>query len=129
ELVKVQQSAVNVTQQATDDAKKRLDAGLITEIDLTRAQLNLANVKTALVNQTGAQHDALDALVLLLGLPVGSFPELTESVPYAPADVDLNAAIREALANRPELQLLRTQRAQAQIDMSVAKDQKRPRAD
>src|SRR5205085_953632 len=33
ELVKVQQSAVEVTQQATDDAQKRLDAGLITEID------------------------------------------------------------------------------------------------
>jgi outer membrane protein TolC len=43
--------------------------------------------------------------------------------------VDENASIREALAHRSELEQFRIQRAQAQIDLAVSKDQKRPRTD
>jgi outer membrane protein TolC len=81
------------------------------------------------VNRIQSNQNALDDLVLALGLPVGSFPELTDPVPYAPVQVDVTAAIREALAHRSELEQFRIQRAQAQIDLAVTKDQKRPKAD
>jgi outer membrane protein TolC len=139
ERIAVQQQAVSIAQQATDDAQKRLDAGLITEIDLTRAKLQLSSTRETLLNQEADYRNALDRLVLLLGLPVGATPELTDPVPEMPVaaasaepsapTTDLDAALREALANRPELKLREMQEEDARIATRVAKDQKRPRAD
>jgi len=129
ELIKVQERSVEFNQQIASDTKKRLDAGLITEIDLTRAQQQLSSAQVTLVNRTQSAQNALDDLVLVLGLPVGTFPELTDEVPYAPVEVDVNSAIREALAHRPELEQYRVQRSQAQIDLAVSKDHKRPKMD
>jgi outer membrane protein TolC len=171
ERIEVQKQAVAIAQQATDDAQKRLDAGLITEIDVTRAKIQLASTRESLLNQEADYRNALDQLVLLLGLPVGATPELTDPVPeiqvaavqpaaqqpatngqrsVRPADrpfnvgqaettpqpapepvapeVNLEAALQEALANRPELRLRELQEQDAQIAMRLAKDRKRPRA-
>jgi outer membrane protein TolC len=164
----VQRQAVDIAQKATDDAQKRLDAGLITEIDVTRAKIQLSSAREALVNQEAAFRDALDSLVLLLGLPVGATPQLTDTVPDvatvgspipmtpAPASAvrtasnetapspgaggpeppaesaatpDVAAAIREALANRPELKLRQLELADAEVQKAAARNRKKPRAD
>jgi outer membrane protein TolC len=44
-LLQVQEQAVSIAEQATTDAQKRLDAGLITEIDVTRAKLRLSETR------------------------------------------------------------------------------------
>jgi outer membrane protein TolC len=138
---------VDIAQKATDDAQKRLDAGLITEIDVTRAKIQLAGSRESLLNQEAIYREALDRFVLLLGLPVGATPELTEPAPEiavaanapgpepqaAPggsdAIPDLDAAIREALAKRPELRLRQLQMADATIQQDVTRNRKKPRAD
>lgn len=129
ELIEVQKRSVAFNQQVVSDTEKRLAAGLITEIDLTRAQQQLSSAQVLLVNRTQSSQNSLDNLVLLLGLPVGSFPDLTDTVPYTPIEVDVDASIREALAHRPELEQYHIQRAQAHIDFAVAKDQRKPKAD
>jgi outer membrane protein TolC len=167
EQIAVQKRAVAIAQQATDDAQKRLDAGLITEIDVTRAKIQLSSSQEALVVQEASSRNTLDELVLLLGLPVGATTELTAGVPGAPANeagsppnppmpggaeappsqtppiiggpggpsssgqepLDLDAAIREALANRPELKVRDLDEEDARVQLRVARDQKRPRAD
>src|SRR5262249_5641225 len=81
-LLKVSEQAVTIADQATSDAQKRLAAGLITEIDVTRAQLRLSQTRQGLNSQQQSNRNALDALVLVLGLPVGAQPELTDTVQY-----------------------------------------------
>jgi outer membrane protein TolC len=129
EQVKVQERAVERSRQLVEDEKKRLEAGLSIEVDLTSAQIRLSRDEESLANQVESYRSALDDLILLLGLPVGALPRLTEPVPYNPQDVNLEASIAEALANRPEMEQLRIQKVLADIDLRVAMDQKRPRAD
>ena len=49
-----------------------------------------------LLQQQQSYQNSLDTLVLVLGLPVGAQPELTDTVTYAYAPIDEAAAIRMA---------------------------------
>ena len=129
DLLKVQKQAVGIAEEATKDSEKRLAAGLITEIDVTRAKLQLANTREALLRQQQSYQDSLDALVLGLGLPVGSQPELTDPVTYAYAPIDQAETIRTALERRPELGLMRLDQASADMQLAVAQTHKKPQAD
>lgn len=129
DLLKVQEQAVSIAEQATADAQKRLDAGLITEIDVTRAKLQLSSTRGRLLTQQQAYRNALDALVLVLGLPVGAQPELGDTIKYAYTPADEAMAIRTALERRPELGLVRLRQADAEVQLALAQTRKKPRAD
>lgn len=129
DLVKVQKQGVDIAQQATEDSQKRLDAGLITEIDVTRAKLNLSSARVGLLQQQQTAQNAIDSLVLALGLPVGSQPELTDTVTYAYAPIDEAATLRTALEHRPELGVIRLDQASADLQVAMARTRKKPQAD
>jgi outer membrane protein TolC len=129
DLLKVSEQAVTIAQQATTDAQKRLDAGLITEIDVTRAQLRLSQTQQSLNSQQQSYLNALDALVLVLGLPVGAQPELTDTVQYMYTPVEQAAAVQSALQNRPELGLIRLSQEGADVQLALAQSRRKPQAD
>jgi len=106
QLVDIQDFSVTLAEQAVKDAQLRLDAGLIPEIDLTRAQLRLARERTAAVTQRQRLQDAMDGLLALLGLEVGGMPELVTEVPYQAQSLDLPALVAHALELRPDLRLV-----------------------
>jgi outer membrane protein TolC len=104
-LVQIQRSSVALAEQAVKDAEMRLEAGLIAEIDLTRAQLRLARAQADAVLAQQSQQDTMDRLLLLLGLQVGGNPKLVTMVSYQPVPVDAEAAVKQALELRPEIRL------------------------
>lgn len=129
DLLRIQEEAVRIAEQVTSDTQKRLDAGLIIEIDVTRAQLQLSSTRERLLSQQQAYRNALDSLVLILGLPVGAQPQLSDTISYNYAPIDEATAIKTALGRRPELSQIRLQQADAEVQVALAQTRKKPRAD
>jgi outer membrane protein TolC len=129
DLLRIQEEAVRIAEQVTSDTQKRLDAGLIIEIDVTRAKLQLSSTRERLLSQQQAYRNAIDSLVLILGLPVGAQPQLSDTISYSYAPIDEAAAIKTALERRPELSQLRLQQADAEVQVALAQTRKKPRAD
>jgi cobalt-zinc-cadmium efflux system outer membrane protein len=105
QLVEIQEMSVNLGEQAVEEARLRLESGLIPEIDLTRAQLRLAREQTAAVTQRQSYRDSMDSFLVLLGLEVGGAPELVTTVSYEPEAFALEALVEQALELRPDLRL------------------------
>jgi outer membrane protein len=103
QLTVIQDSGISRAEQSVNDAQLRLDAGLIPEIDLTNAQLRLANARNAAVLQQQALADAMDNLLLILGLQVGAMPRLVTAVSYQAKALDLEAELGQAIKQRPEI--------------------------
>jgi outer membrane protein TolC len=129
DLLRIQQEAVRIAEQVTSDTQKRLDAGLIIEIDVTRAQLQLSSTRERLLSQQQAHTNAIDTLVLVLGLPVGAQPQLSDTINYNYTPIDEATAIQTALERRPELSQIRLQQADAEVQIALAQTRKKPRAD
>jgi outer membrane protein len=129
DLLRIQEEAVRIAKQVTSDTKKRLDAGLIIEIDVTRAQLQLSSTQERLLSQQQAYKNAIDTLVLILGLPVGAQPQLTDTISYNYTPIDEATAVQTALERRPELSQIRLQQADAEVQVALAQTRKKPRAD
>jgi outer membrane protein TolC len=105
QLVENQKNSVMLAEQSVRDAELRLEAGMIAEIDLLRAQLSLARAQTAEIGQEQSMQDAMDRLSLRLGVKVGGTPDLVTVVSYKPLEMDLDAAVAQALELQPELRL------------------------
>jgi len=97
--------SVTLAEQAVEEARLRLEAGLIPEFDLTSAQLRLARERTAAVTQRQGYQDSLDSFLVLLGLEVGGAPKLTTTVPDEPETLALEDLVQQGLLLRPDLRL------------------------
>ncbi len=129
QLVKIQEFSVTLAEQAVKDAQLRLDAGLIAEIDLTRAQLRLAREKIAVISQRQALQDSMDRLLVLLGLQVGGLPELVTGVSYQPQELNLDHALSQALALRPDLRLADLALEDREAALRISRSQHLPTLD
>jgi outer membrane protein TolC len=84
-------------------AVDRNTAGVIAEIDVLRAHVELQTQQQRLI--AAENQLAIDKLVLarLIGLPRGQLFEITDSVPYAPLDgITLDDALARAITTRPD---------------------------
>ncbi len=129
QLVKIQEFSVTLAEQAVKDSQLRLDAGLIAEIDLTRAQLRLAREQTAAVSQRQALQDSMDRLMVLLGIEVGGLPELVTGVAYQPQELNLDASVSQALELRPDLRLADLALEDREAALRISRSQRLPTLD
>jgi outer membrane protein TolC len=109
----VREASVNLLQRELDDQKRRFDAGTVPRFNVLRAEVAVANARPQLIRARNAERVAKNNLVNLLGynLPrsVGEdVPvQLTDKLDAVPYQIDLAAAIGQALEKRPELGALR----------------------
>jgi len=129
QLVAIQESSVERGKQAVEDAQLRLEAGLIPEIDLRRAQLRLSREETAAVSQRQGLRDGVDRLLLLLGLQVGTMPELVTAVPYEPESLDGEVLVAQALELRPDLRLADIDLEDREAAVRITRSQRLPALD
>jgi cobalt-zinc-cadmium efflux system outer membrane protein len=106
QVVTITELSVQLAEQAVRDAELRLEKGLIVEIDLMRAQLRLAREQTSAIVARQSFQDAMDGFLALLGLQVGGSVELTTLISAEREEIDLEAAVAQALDLRPELKLI-----------------------
>ena len=113
EKISVQEENVKLFEQQLKDAQSRLGAGTVSNFEVLRAEVALANGQPPLIQARNDYRIAIEQLRQLLGFstPTGTsvttVPEFVGSLEAGPqADVQLGDALAAAQANRPELQRL-----------------------
>jgi outer membrane protein TolC len=113
EQITVNEASVALLQKELDDQQHRYDAGTVPHFNVLRAKVSLANAKPALIQAQNNYRISKNNLSNLLGynLPreiTDNIPlNLTDTLDAAPYQINLSAALLQALEKRPELVLLR----------------------
>ena len=129
DLIKVSQADVEIAQETVRMARRRLEEGLVAEIELSRAEIRLAQSRDALVERQRAYRDALDALLLAMGLPVGQETDLVDTAFAERIQPDARKLVEEALATRRDLKAQQIAIRRQELDYRVAGDDLRPSLD
>lgn len=130
EQVKVEESAVNLAVEVADATRKREAAGLMTGMEVSRADINVARTKNALNLQRATAQGALDSLMISIGTGIGQNPELIDQIPETlPEMPTLDVAQATALANRTEIRAYDDRIAEQMRDLAIRKDEFRPALD
>ena len=112
---------VATSKLSLDQAVARHDAGTAPRLDELRAQVDCQSLQQqSIVARNGLEKDSL-ALARTIGLPLDQQFNLTDKVPYAAFDqLDVDAAIRDARANRKDLAAMVQQTQAAQEERKAA---------
>jgi TolC family type I secretion outer membrane protein len=111
--ITVHEASVNLLQKELEDQQRRYDAGTVPHFNVLRAEVAVANERPALIRARNDYRIAKNNLSNLLGynLPREIWEDiplnLTDMLDAAPYQVDLPAAIQQALARRTELVAVR----------------------
>ncbi len=108
ELVAARNHAIEVAQKTLDNAKARLDAGVVNKVEVMRAEIVLVRAKQALKETIDIREQAYRALTTLLVLTdaVKVAPPQVENLSEPPSVADL---AKDALELRPEVSANRKQ--------------------
>lgn len=85
-------------------AKIKEKAGIISVIDLYRAEIRIKNVEREFSIRQESRDRALDELKRLLGMTQDSNVAITAPIRYQPVELEEEEAVNIALANRPEIE-------------------------
>jgi len=108
----VNEASVNLLERELQDQQRRFDAGTVPRFNVLRAEVAVANARPPLINARNQYRIAKNNLSNLLGfnLPRDVWQDiplnLTDKLDANPYDVQLPAAIAQALERRTELQAL-----------------------
>jgi outer membrane protein TolC len=104
ELVEARRHAVVVSQKSLDNAKARLEAGVVNRVEVTRAELQLVRAQQALVETQDVQAQTYRALGTVMNMHDPVHVVAAEPAPAAEAPVETLTA--QALQLRPEFTAL-----------------------
>lgn len=130
--VAVQEEAVKIAKETADGAANRAEAGLVAGIEVSRAEIRVAQTENELNIRKQDAIGALDTLMIAIGSGIGEKPELIDPVPE-PESIgeppDLATAMETALDNRSELAVYDTNISDLVRKLSIAKDNLRSSLD
>ncbi len=102
EIVRVGEKSVREKEVQLEIARARRAAGVATDLEVLRVEVDLANRRADLLALGGQSELALGRLNAVMVRPIDASVTPTDSLAYVPFEVDLQTAVREAWANRPE---------------------------
>lgn len=132
--LQVQRDAVRDARAQLEHNRRLVDEGQLAPIDITAAETQVANFEQAVYDALNSVNQAENLLKNLIS-PDRSDPIWTSSItPVEPVDLTVPAptlsdAMETALANRPELEINRSQRDINRIDQRLFRDQTKPQID
>ena len=103
EQVGVAEKVVHQKDKQLEMARNRRVAGVATELEVLRFEVDLANVRTALLRLRGAADLALGDLNAVMVEPTDQPIEPTDGLEFRETAADQQQLVREAIANRPEV--------------------------
>jgi outer membrane protein TolC len=109
EKVRVQEENVKLYERQLQDVQNQLKAGSVSNFEVLRAEVSLANVQPDLITARNDYRIAIEQLRQSLGVPAGPrgtaavFPEVVGSLDVAPENYELDSALAQARERRPEL--------------------------
>ena len=129
-LVDVARQSLARARRLRDASEARLDAGLVSQLDVLRAQQLVTQAEIQLFDSESADADARDRLLFLLDREADAPFTIATDIPRPAAEpIDPGAAVAAALANRLDLKILAESGADADRQISFAKNQLLPQFD
>lgn len=113
ERIKVQEQNVELLQRQLQDVRNRYEAGTVSNFEVLRAEVALANAQPPLINARNNYRIAIEEMRQSLGFTmhegenVTKVPQFVGTLEFQPVSVDLASALSTAKARRPDLQRLR----------------------
>jgi len=129
----VAQESLALAKELHERNRVQVEVGTMAPLELIQSEAAIASREGDIISAQGAVGDAEDTLRRLLNLQQGPLWQaeirpVTDPVTDRVA-INLDAAIRNALATRPELKVQEEQVVQAQINDEYFKNQLKPRLD
>lgn len=119
ELVTARRNAIEIAQQTAQSAQKRLNAGVVNRIEVTRAQLAQLQAEQAAREADAAQRRAYRALATLIGMN-SPFRVVPPTMAAAPESA-LEELLGSAPLSRPELTVYQANVAAADSQLASAR--------
>ncbi len=133
EDIKVKQQSVALAQKTLDNTKTEVEVGTAAQLDVVRAESQVATMEDALVVSTYTSRQGEDTLKKIItnradpGLVVAKLsPVETLRRPAASDVMPVAQAIQIALENRPELKQAQLALKNAEVDVDFTKNQLLP---
>ena len=120
EKIKVQEQNTELLRRQLQDVKNRYEAGTVSNFEVLRAEVALANAQTPLFTARNDYRLAIEELRRSLGFTnatdknLSAVPEFLGTLEFTPASFDLQSALATAHEQRPDLQRLRKLEAAAE---------------
>ena len=129
EKVRVTEQSIVQKQKHLEMARTRREAGVVTELDVLRSEVDLANVRAQLERARGDADQTRGTLNAVMVRPIDAAIVPTDRLDRRPAAADLDEVVAAALANRAELKVATLNvRIYEQI-VKVERGESRPRID
>jgi outer membrane protein TolC len=123
EKITVQEKNVELLQRQLQDVKNRFDAGTVSNFEVLRAEVALANAQPALITARNDYRLAIEELRRSLGFVTATEPNVTKipdflgTLEFQPASFELRSALASARAQRPDL--LRLEKLESSAEQGV----------
>jgi outer membrane protein len=129
--MKVQQQSLDIARQSLQDNKSRVNIGTMAPIDIIEAQAEVARNEESVIIAEAQITRAEDALRQLIFDPKNpdfwaTRFELTEEPAFKAQDVDVNAAVKNALSKRTDLEQQRKNLEATDINIRYFRNQTLP---
>jgi outer membrane protein len=121
ELIDVTQESIDVAQAHLKVAQARYEVGLASRYDVLRGEVQVANLQPVLINMRNTLDTSREALGLLLGLDAGQTVDANGELTLEPFNIALEDCLDKALANRPELAMLRRNEEITERSIAIAR--------
>ena len=126
-LVQAAQAQVDTSKVSLDQAIANHQAGTAPLLDELRARVDYQTQQQTLIAARNAYQKGKIALARAIGLSLEQQFELTDRAPFAALDnLDPDAAVRQALATRPDLKAMEEQVEAADHARKAATDERLP---
>lgn len=129
ELARVAKQSVDLAQANLDVVKDMEKQGTVSDFEVLMAEVRLANLKPQLLQAEAASKLAHQSLNYLIGSNLNAPVELEfamDSTRYLLPEYSLDSLKSEALANRPEMSIIKTQTKMYKKAVSIAQADYRP---
>lgn len=109
ETIKVEEENVKLLKEQLTNARNRFEAGSVSNFEVLRAEVELANAQPRLIRARNAFRTSVDELRQSLGYinttpeNLRRMPEFVGTLEFTPTAYDLQASLDTARINRPEL--------------------------
>jgi outer membrane protein len=121
------QANVDLSEALLTLARRQKDAGTGTGIEVTRAEVQLANDRQSLIRSDNDRTRATLVLLKAIGLKMDAPMDFSSKLEFKQADVATDAAlIDEARKTRPELKAQQQRQDMARLSLSSVKDERLP---
>lgn len=130
--INVQEASIALLEKELADTRRRFDAGTVPQFNVLRAEVELANAQPRFIRARNSYRIAKNTLIHQLGYEIPTnvwenIPlDLADRLEAEPYDVDLAAALGQALSRRPELAALERAERLRKEDIASAKAGARP---